>query len=145
MVMTDKEEIARLKGQVAELRGQQKLTNEALARIEAKLSPPAPAPAPAKTIPGQAPQGNYGVLYCGEPTGNVTSAHGTAGITVDPKTDRRKFPDGIWRDELGQAVPHSSTAISSARPIGPPRDPKHQQDIELLDRMMARQPPGDDR
>jgi hypothetical protein len=59
--MTEKERLERLEA------GQRRL-EETLQSIEARLPPLPAAPAPPKPIPGMAPQGDYGVLYCGEPS-----------------------------------------------------------------------------
>jgi hypothetical protein len=69
------------------------------------------------------------------PSVSQRGAAGIVGVTPDA--------NGNWTDPFGQKrnsaneiIPHSIARMVEPRPIGPERDPKHQQDVELLDRIV---------
>jgi hypothetical protein len=126
MPRTDKEEIGLLKARVSQLEGELR-----------QLRPPAP-PAPPKP-PAWAGSGslhpNTGQHYSGEPTPCETVATGESWV--------RKHDDGtVTIPGQGFRVRHGSDGKAilpgpaEPRPIGPPRDPKHQAEVEILDQIV---------
>jgi hypothetical protein len=104
----------------------------AIKRIEDRLFPPAPAPVPPKPIPGQAPQGDYGMNYCGPPSGTAT-AGGESWIRERRPNGDWRDPTGLWRDSSGNVVP-----AGPAVPVrGPERTAQHEMAVRLGDRMIA--------
>ena len=146
MVLTDKEEISRLKGQMAEVRAEQKHTNEALSSVLAELKelkerlPPPPTPTRTTAPPVWTGSPNpSGLDYAGPPP--PPSGARTGGFGSYRKETR---PDGAWRDPFGQWRSQTGELVTprSVAPVrGPQRDPGHQQAIDLLDRTVERTTP----
>jgi hypothetical protein len=118
MPLTATEKIARLEAQLAELRAE-------LKTLKAERAPVIPAP-PKPAAPPSWPQSeNVGVNYTGGPS---APAGGVTWI--------RRLPGGDWIDPSGHRRSETGeliTGTAAPRPIGPERDPRHQQAVELLD------------
>ena len=75
-----------------------------------------------------------GVTYTGPPS-VVPTGDGVSWVKERRANGDWKDPFGQWRYASGELIPRTI----EPQPIGPDRDPKHQQDVELLDRIVGNQ------
>jgi hypothetical protein len=129
MVMNSREQLSLLRVQNAALEAKNAGLEERIKVLEERSEPKPPPrvpPPPAWAGSGE----NTGSGYCGPPT---IAASGTNWV-------RERKPDGSWRDPFGQWRYESGELIPRTiepPPVGPARDPQHQQAVELLDRIVG--------
>ena len=149
--MADQDEIVELRARLDQLDARQEHIEQLLLSIAARLppepAPPAPAqpkPRPGWVVPG-APSdpNNVGANYTGAPSHSEVATHGPNWVKKhgDGTVTIAGQGFGVRHDSDGRAImpgppepgplPHAQ-----ARPIGPERDPQHQRNVEILDRMM---------
>jgi hypothetical protein len=112
---------------------------ERVRQLEAKAEPKPPPRVP--EIPKWAGSGGdpitgigTGVTYTGPPS-VVPTGDGVSWVKERRANGDWKDPFGQWRYASGELIPRTI----EPQPIGPDRDPKHQQDVELLDRIVGNQ------
>ena len=139
MVMNPRQEISLLKTQNAKLEAQNAKLGERVRQLEERSEPkPAPRvpPPPAWAGSGGDPITGIGtgVTYAGPPS-VVPTGDGVNWVRERRANGDWKDPFGQWRYASGELIPRTI----EPQPIGPDRDPKHQQDVELLDRIVGNQ------
>jgi hypothetical protein len=126
MVMTATQELRLLKARNDAL-------EERIKALEAKLAPPpVPRVPEAPKWAGSGGDGLTGSQFPGPPSVAPT------GDAISWVKERRtngdwRDPSGHWRDMSGQLI-----ITPLPRPIGPERDPRHQQAVEILERDLGR-------
>jgi hypothetical protein len=134
MVMNPRQEIALLKTRNARLEAEVKKLTQL---VETKLSTPAPQPR-VPEIPKWAGSGGdpitgigTGVTYTGPPS-VVPTGDGVNWVKERRANGDWKDPFGQWRYQSGELIPRTI----EPSPVGPQRDPQHDQNVALLDRIV---------
>jgi hypothetical protein len=142
MVMNPRQEISLLKTQNAALEVKNAALEERIKEIEARLEPKPPERAPA--VPKWAGSGGdpitgtgVGSSYSGAPS-VVPTGDGVSWIKERRPDGAWKDPFGMWRDAANQVIPHQIAGIVERRPVGPERDPRHEDAVRTLDNMIER-------